>query len=176
MSDPYIGEIKVISFTYPPKGWAFCNGQLLPIAQNQALFSILGTMYGGNGQTNFALPNLQGRMPVHQGINQGTYNVGQAAGELAHTLTINENALPRAPGGRPVDGIEPGRQPGRRDLGHRALGGLRLRPEHADEPASGGQHRRQPAAREPGALSGAELRHRPGGHLPEPELETERIP
>lgn len=90
MSDPYIGEIKIISFTYPPKGWAFCNGQLLPIAQNQALFSILGTMYGGNGQTNFALPNLQGRMPIHQGINQGSYNVGQAAGEIAHTLTINE--------------------------------------------------------------------------------------
>jgi microcystin-dependent protein len=90
MSDPYIAEIKLISFNYPPKGWAFCNGQLLAINQNQALFSILGTMYGGNGQTNFALPNLQGRMPVHQGINQGSYNVGQAAGELAHTLTINE--------------------------------------------------------------------------------------
>jgi microcystin-dependent protein len=90
VSDPYIGEIKVIAFNYPPRGWAFCNGQLLPINQNQALFSILGTMYGGNGQTNFALPNLQGRVPVHQGINQGSYNVGQAAGELAHTLTINE--------------------------------------------------------------------------------------
>jgi microcystin-dependent protein len=90
MSDPYIGEIKLISFNYPPKGWAFCNGQLLAINQNQALFSILGTMYGGNGQTNFALPNLQGRVPIHQGINQGSYNVGQAAGELAHTLTINE--------------------------------------------------------------------------------------
>ena len=90
MSDPYIGEIKIVSFTYPPRGWAFCNGQLLPINQNQALFSILGTMYGGNGQTNFALPNLQGRVPIHQGVNQGTYIVGQAAGELAHTLTINE--------------------------------------------------------------------------------------
>lgn len=90
MSDPYIGEIKVIAFNYPPKGWAFCNGQLLAINQNQALFSILGTMYGGNGQTNFALPNLQARVPVHQGINQGSYNVGQVGGETAHTLTINE--------------------------------------------------------------------------------------
>jgi microcystin-dependent protein len=90
MSDPYIAEIKVISFNYPPRGWAFCNGQLLPINQNQALFSILGTMYGGNGQTNFALPNLQGRIPVHQAINSGSYNVGQAGGETAHTLTINE--------------------------------------------------------------------------------------
>ncbi len=90
MSDPYIGEIKLISFTYPPKGWAFCNGQLLPINQNQALFSILGTMYGGDGRVNFALPNMQGRMPVHQGSNQGGYIVGQAAGEAAHTLTVNE--------------------------------------------------------------------------------------
>jgi len=90
MSDPYIGEIKVIAFNFPPKGWAFCNGQLLPINQNQALFSILGTMYGGNGQTNFALPNLQGRVPVHQGNYQGNYNVGQSGGENAHTLTINE--------------------------------------------------------------------------------------
>jgi microcystin-dependent protein len=90
MGTPYIGELRIFSFNFAPKGWAQCNGQLLPINQNQALFSILGTMYGGNGQTTFALPNLQGRVPVHQGINQGSYNVGQAAGELAHTLTINE--------------------------------------------------------------------------------------
>lgn len=90
MSDPYIGEIKVVSFTYPPKGWASCNGQLLPLNQNQALFSILGTMYGGDGRVNFALPNLQGRMPIHWGVNQGNYNVGQAGGEYAHTLSVNE--------------------------------------------------------------------------------------
>jgi microcystin-dependent protein len=87
MSDPYIGEIKVISFNFPPKGWAFCNGQLLPINQNQALFSILGTMYGGDGRVNFGLPNLQGRIPLHQGPG---YNVGQAAGEAAHTLITTE--------------------------------------------------------------------------------------
>ncbi len=87
MSDPFIGEIKVISFNFPPKGWAFCNGQLLPINQNQALFSILGTTYGGDGRTTFALPNFQGRMPVHQG--QG-FTLGQRGGEAAHTLTINE--------------------------------------------------------------------------------------
>lgn len=87
MSDPYIGEIKVISFNFPPKGWAFCNGQLLPINQNQALFSILGVTYGGNGTTTFALPNLQARMPIHQG--QG-FTIGQRGGEAAHTLTINE--------------------------------------------------------------------------------------
>ena len=67
MSEPFLGEVKIISWNFPPKGWAFCNGQLLPINQNQALFSILGTTYGGDGRTTFALPNLQGRMPVHVG-------------------------------------------------------------------------------------------------------------
>lgn len=87
MSDPFIGEIKLISFNFPPKGWAFCNGQLLPINQNQALFSILGTQYGGDGQTNFALPNLQARMPIGQAPS---YPVGSVGGEEFHTLTINE--------------------------------------------------------------------------------------
>jgi microcystin-dependent protein len=87
MGTPYLGEIKVISFNFPPKGWAFCNGQLLPINQNQALFSILGTTYGGNGQTNFALPNLQGRSPNYTG--QG-FNLGQLGGEVTHTLNNSE--------------------------------------------------------------------------------------
>jgi len=87
MSDPFIGEVKLISFNFPPKGWAFCNGQLLPINQNQALFSILGVQFGGDGQTNFALPNLQARMPIGQGQ---TYSVGNIGGEEFHTLTINE--------------------------------------------------------------------------------------
>ncbi|MEO6700260.1 MAG: tail fiber protein [Jatrophihabitantaceae bacterium] len=87
MSQPFLGEIKVISFNFPPRGWAFCNGQLLPINQNQALFSILGTQYGGDGITTFALPNLQGRMPIHAGQGFVTGNIG---GEAAHTLTTNE--------------------------------------------------------------------------------------
>lgn len=87
MSDCYLGEIRVISFNYAPKGWAMCNGQLLPINQNQALFSLLGTRYGGNGQTNFALPDLRGRMPLHMGPG---FIEGQAGGEQAHTLTIAE--------------------------------------------------------------------------------------
>ena len=87
MSDPFIGEIKLVAFNFPPNGWAFCNGQLLPINQNQALFSILGTMYGGDGRVNFALPNLQGRIPLHQGSGLG---VGQAGGEASHVLAINE--------------------------------------------------------------------------------------
>ncbi len=89
MSQPFLGEIKVISWNFPPKGWAFCNGQLLPINQNQALFALLGTTYGGNGQTNFALPNLQGRVPLHVG---GGMTLGQLGGETAHTLTVPELA------------------------------------------------------------------------------------
>ena len=65
MAEPFLSEIRIFSFGFPPKGWAFCNGQLLPINQNQALFSLLGTMYGGNGQTTFALPDLRGRTPMH---------------------------------------------------------------------------------------------------------------
>ena len=83
MADPFLSEIRIMSFSYAPRGWAFCNGQLLPIAQNQALFSLLGTTYGGNGQTNFALPNLQGRVPIHVGSG---HTLGEAAGEQAHTL------------------------------------------------------------------------------------------
>jgi microcystin-dependent protein len=87
MSEPFLGEIKVVSFNFAPKGWALCNGQLLPINQNQALFSILGTTYGGNGQTTFALPNLQARVPAHTGSEVA---LGQSSGEFAHTLTTAE--------------------------------------------------------------------------------------
>jgi len=87
MAEPFLGEIKIISWNFPPKGWTFCNGQLLPINQNQALFSILGTTYGGDGRTTFGLPNLQGRMPVH--VGDGIV-LGEQGGETAHTLNISE--------------------------------------------------------------------------------------
>src|SRR5260370_14165485 len=87
MSEPFLGEIKIISWNFPPKGWAFCNGQFLPINQNQALFSILGTTYGGNGQTTFALPHLRGKIPIH--VRQG-FTEGQAGGEVAHTVKLSE--------------------------------------------------------------------------------------
>ena len=67
MSEPFLTEIKLVSFNFPPKGWALCNGQFMPINQNQAMFALLGTTYGGNGQTTFALPNLRGRLPLHMG-------------------------------------------------------------------------------------------------------------
>jgi microcystin-dependent protein len=87
MAEPFLGEVKIISWNFPPKGWAFCNGQLLPINQNQALFSILGTTYGGDGRVNFGLPNLQGRMPVHVGNG---ITLGELGGEATHTLNISE--------------------------------------------------------------------------------------
>ena len=86
-ANPYIGEIRIFGFNYAPQGWALCNGQLLPIAQYTALFSLLGTTYGGNGMQNFGLPNLQGRTPI--GFGNGTV-LGQAAGEEAHTLVAAE--------------------------------------------------------------------------------------
>lgn len=85
--NPYIGELRMLSSATPPQGWAACNGQLLSIAQNQALFSLLGTAYGGDGQTTFALPDLRGRVPMHVGNG---HTVGEKAGEAAHTLTIQE--------------------------------------------------------------------------------------
>jgi microcystin-dependent protein len=87
MSQPFMGEIKIISWNYAPKGWAFCNGQLLPINQNQALFSIMGTMYGGDGRVNFALPDFRGRTGIHVGSG---YVEGQAGGQEFHTVTISE--------------------------------------------------------------------------------------
>src|SRR5690348_12343064 len=87
MSEPFLGEIKIISWNFPPKGWTFCNGQLLPINQNQALFSILGTTYGGDGRQTFGLPNLQGRSPVH--VGDGIV-LGQTGGETSHTINISE--------------------------------------------------------------------------------------
>lgn len=87
MSEPFIGEVKLFGFNYAPKGWALCNGQLLPINQNQALFSLLGTTYGGNGVNTFALPDLRGRTPVH--VGNGVM-LGESAGEEAHTLTSTE--------------------------------------------------------------------------------------
>ncbi|MBD0381959.1 phage tail protein [Paenibacillus sedimenti] len=87
MANPFLGEIRLFSLGYAPKGWAQCNGQLLPINQNQALFSLLGTTYGGDGRTTFALPDLRGRVPVHAGPG---ITLGEVGGEEAHTLLESE--------------------------------------------------------------------------------------
>src|SRR6185369_3174259 len=87
MAEPFLSEIRLMSFVFAPKGWALCNGQLLPINQNQALFSLLGTTFGGDGRVNFALPNLQGNVPIHVGSG---HTLGEKGGEQGHTLSISE--------------------------------------------------------------------------------------
>ena len=87
MAEPFLSEIRIMSFEFAPKGWALCNGQLLPINQNQALFSLLGTTFGGDGRVNFALPDLRGRVPIHVGSG---HTLGERGGEPSHTLSIAE--------------------------------------------------------------------------------------
>lgn len=111
MGTPFLAEIRLVGFNFAPKGWALCNGQLLPINQNQALFSLLGTMYGGNGQTNFALPDLRGRTPIHMGAG---FTQGESAGEEVHTLIVSEmpahNHLVSASSGGPNQGSPTGNE------------------------------------------------------------------
>jgi microcystin-dependent protein len=87
MAEPFLAEVRMMSFGFPPQGWASCTGQLLPINQNQALFSLLGTTFGGDGRVNFGLPDLQGRTPMHMG---NSHTLGERGGEQAHTLSISE--------------------------------------------------------------------------------------
>jgi microcystin-dependent protein len=89
MAEPFLSEIRIMSFNFPPKGWATCDGQLLPINQNQGLFSLLGTTYGGDGRVNFGLPNLRARIPIHMGNG---HTLGEVGGENAHTLNLSEMA------------------------------------------------------------------------------------
>ncbi|MEH3052931.1 MAG: tail fiber protein [Patulibacter minatonensis] len=90
MSEAYISELRLLPYNFAPKFWAACNGQMLPINQNQALFALLGTTYGGDGITTFALPNLQGRVPMGQSVFSGGHTLGEVGGEAAHTLTQTE--------------------------------------------------------------------------------------
>jgi microcystin-dependent protein len=121
LADPFVGEIRMFGFNFAPQGWAMCNGQLLPISQNTALFALIGTYYGGDGQTNFALPNLQSRVAIHQGQGPGLslYEIGQASGTEA--VTLIQNQMPQhshsvsassapATSGRPANAV-PARSP-----------------------------------------------------------------
>ncbi len=109
MAEPFLSEIRIMSFSFAPKGWALCNGQFLPINQNQALFALLGTTFGGNGQTTFALPDLRGQVPIHSGAG---FTLGTKGGQQAHTITISEmpthvhfeNASNNAQGGNNAPG------------------------------------------------------------------------
>lgn len=92
MSEPFLAEVRIMAFNFAPRGWAFCDGQILPINQNQSLYSLLGTTYGGDGRTSFALPDLRGRTPIHVGRSNGgeSHTLGQKSGEETHTLAVNE--------------------------------------------------------------------------------------
>lgn len=92
MSEPFLAEVRIVGFNFAPRGWAFCDGQILPINQNQSLYSLLGTTYGGDGRTTFALPDLRGRVPIHVGRSDGGqhHSEGQKSGEETHTLSANE--------------------------------------------------------------------------------------
>lgn len=94
MADPFVAEIRIVGFNFAPRGWAFCDGQILPLSQNTALFSLLGTTYGGNGQSNFALPNLQGRAPMHPGQGPGLSlrDLGEEIG--SETITLLQSEIP----------------------------------------------------------------------------------
>jgi microcystin-dependent protein len=125
MSEPFLGQISIYGFNFAPRGWAMCNGQILPIAQNTALFSLLGTTYGGNGQTTFALPDLRSRVPIHfgQGPGLSSYDLGQAAGSETDTLTVNQMPAhqhtykpQQASSGAATDGVAVGNYPAKTDL------------------------------------------------------------
>ncbi|NND33137.1 MAG: phage tail protein [Saprospiraceae bacterium] len=91
MSEPFLAEVRMVGFNFAPRGWAFCDGQILPISQNQSLYSLLGTTYGGDGRTSFALPDLRGRTPIHEGSSNGSnHSLGQKSGEETHTLNAAE--------------------------------------------------------------------------------------
>lgn len=97
MADPFVAEIRIFPFNFAPRGWAFCNGQLLPLSQNTALFSLLGTTYGGNGVSNFALPNMQGNAPMHPGQGPGLslHDLGETGGSA--TVTLLQSEMPAHP-------------------------------------------------------------------------------
>jgi microcystin-dependent protein len=104
--DPFVAEIRIFPFNFAPKGWAFCNGQLLPISQNTALFSLLGTTYGGDGKSNFALPDLQGRAPMHPGQGPGLslHDLGETGG--SETVSLLQSELPSHPHGMRADALD----------------------------------------------------------------------
>lgn len=142
MADPFVAEIRIFPFNFPPKGWAFCDGQLLPISQNTALFSLLGTTYGGNGKSNFALPDLQGRAPMQPGQGPGLslHDLGETGG--SETVTLLESEMPAhahgmnassaaadEEGQKPATGAVPGAQQGSNALYAAPTPAVQMAPE-----------------------------------------------
>ncbi len=147
MSEPFLGEVRLFPYNFAPRGWAFCQGQLLPINQNQALFSLLGTTYGGDGRVTFALPDLRGRVPLSSGQGPGLsdYTLGQSGGTEAVTLGVNEmptHSHPVAANGRQSNRPGPnGRVPGRASAGdvYAASGNGAVMAAETIVPTGGGQ-------------------------------------
>ncbi len=172
MSAPFLGEIRVVSFNFPPKGWALCNGQLLSISQNAALFSLLGTTYGGNGTTTFQLPNYQARMPVH--VGNGYVQVRQSSGEPTHTLIQCRDAT-----SHPSSAV--GVTTNANSASASGNAWSVVRPEspcrlaqYSDESFGVDQCWRKPAARQHAALSDFEFYYRAGWNFFHRETEPDR--
>ena len=170
MAEPFLSEIRIMSFSFAPKGWALCNGQLLPINQNQALFSLLGTTFGGDGRVNFALPDLRGR-DAHPRRAAATPSASAAASRRTRCRSPRCRPTPtpslRRSNRRRRAAIPAGNLSGQA----RPAGVLRRRTNLvAMDAGSVDEHRRQPGAPQHAAVPDAQLLHRPSGHLPEPEL------
>ena len=170
MADPFVAEIRIFPFNFAPKGWAWCDGQLLPLSQNTALFSLLGTTYGGDGKSNFALPDLQGSAAMHPGQGPGLslHDLGETGG--SETVTLLESEIPSHAHTLMSNGAHG--QPDR-PAGQRARPRRRSRAVRAGRVAHGAAGRRdrragrrRPAPQQPAALPDLLLQHRPAGRLP----------
>jgi hypothetical protein len=167
MSQPYVGEVRLVGFSFAPVGWSICNGSLVSISENPTLFQLIGTTYGGDGQNTYALPNLQGRIPVHQGSNGiSTYVPGQITGVESVTVTLNQYPTH-------THSLEHGwlQYPHRQHGGQRIVSLYHPSAEPRNECGDGGlQRRRKPTTRKQATLPGAELDHRSFRCIPQPKL------
>jgi len=168
MSLPYVGEIRLFAGNFPPNGWAFCDGQLLSIAENEVLFELIGTTYGGDGQVTYALPDMRGRVPVHQGTGQSSYVIGQSGG--VENVTLSAAQMPAH-----THGLRASTQAAKaaNDASNAYGSSTSANYRHADRADGRGhprQRRRRPVARQHGPVHGAELHHLVVRRLPLAEL------
>jgi len=172
MADPFVAEIRIFPFNFAPTGWAFCDGQLMPISQNTALFSLLGTTYGGDGKTNFALPNLQGSAPMHpgQGVGLSLHDLGETGG--SDTVSLLESEMPsHSHAVRANSDIADVQSPQSGPLARPLPERLRLPDDDQSglglpRPPSANSRRRRPAPQQPATLPDLLLLHRASGGLP----------
>ncbi len=176
MSDPFVGEIRMFAGNFAPRGWAFCNGQILSIAQNTALFSLLGTTYGGNGQTTFALPDLQNRSPMHLGQGPGltSRDLGEIGGNTTVTLIASEMPAhahqPQADASASGQMSPAGATWGAGGRGRPRCLRSQFKSGRCAQPAGVGPDRGQPTAQQPFTLSGCQFHHRAARCLPVAQL------